>query len=409
MPALNFKNFRFALILITALVLCFYVQEITVGMTAMSGNLDMNLAIPAILSTPGTLTIKKSDLKKFDLEKEMHKEATNQGLNFEDYLLKKEAKEGIELSADAARLTAVDRQLMAHGINPYSSSTLVEDFYKTPDSKILVPAFISQQIYLGMGLGKMDLSVEDLKASSQRIPTTAIEQIGLDFQKEDVKMKKVTEGAKLPTATITTKEKPGSMKKVGRQIKFTYEAVRRVNIDIVKIYFQRMGFIMGRQMAQEGLRVLIDGDGNNGSASPTSETATTTYKYADLIDLLYGKFTDGHEASHVVLSKEMFLKLLTDETNFKPFQSVNLSENFVKTGQVQSFFGLNWKTHSEIPNNNILAFEKSTCLAYYEEAKSAIAESDKIIDQQFERSTVSLNFGFSKLFQAASHLQTKKA
>jgi hypothetical protein len=409
MPCLNLNNFRLAVILIAALVLCIFFQEIAVSITHLPGNLDMNLAIPAILSSPATLSIKKSDLKQFPLEKDMHKEATNLGLNFEDYLLKKEAKEGVELSPDAARLSAVDRQLMAHGINPFSSSTLVEDFYKTPDSKILVPAFISQQIYIGMGLGKMDLSVEDLKASSQRIPTTAIEQIGLDFSKEDVKMKKVTEGAALPTATITTKEKPGSMKKVGRQIKFTYEAVRRVNIDIVKIYFQRMGFIMGRQMAQEGLRVLVDGDGNSGSASPTSETATTTYKYADLIDLLYGKFMDGHEASHVVLSKEMFLKLLTDETNFKPFQSVNLLENFVKTGQVQSFFGLNWKTHSSIPDNHILAFEKSTCLAYYEEAKSAIAESDKIIDQQFERSTVSLNFGFSKLFQAASHLQTKKA
>lgn len=405
-------NLKYLILIAFVLVACFAfncLQDIATGVTAIHSGIDFNLAIPTLLATPGSLSIKKSDLKKFDLQKEMHKDATDKGLNFEDYLLTLESKEGVELSEGAAQLTAVERQLMANGINPYSNSTLVEDFYKTPDSKILVPAFISQQIYLGMGLGKMDLSVEDLKASSQRIPTTAIEQIGLDFEKEDTKMKKVAEGGKLPSATITTKEKPGSMKKVGRQIKFTYEAVRRVNIDIVKIYFQRMGFIMGRQMAQEALRVLIDGDGNSGSASPTSETATSTYKYSDLIDLLYGKFNDGHEPSHVVLSKAMFLKLLNDDVNFKPFQSMNLLENFVKTGQITSFFGLNWKTHSSMPDNTILAFEKSTCLAYYEEAKSAIAETDKIIDQQFERSTVSLNFGFSKLFQAASHLQTKKA
>lgn len=367
------------------------------------------LAFPA-LAAPIEVRFKKSDLKELKLEKEMYKEATTKNLSMAEYISKMELEAGFDPATPAGILTPVERQLMAGGVDVFSSATLVEDFFKTTNSKILFPAYISQLVYMGMGLGKMELNVEDLKASSQKIPSQVIDQIGLDFAKEKVNVVKLSEGSALPTATIKTQEKTSKMVKVGRRMLVSYEAVRRVNIDIMSIFFIRIGYRMGRQMAQDGLRVMLDGDGNSGSASPTSTTATSAvWKYSDLVDLLYNQFNDGHEASHIILSKAMLMKILTDDVNFKQFQSLNLSENFVKTGQIQNFFGCNWKTHAAVPADSILAFEKSTCLSYFEEAGSSIIDSGKIIDQQFNETAISLNFGFAKLFSAASHHRTQKA
>ncbi|KXZ27177.1 hypothetical protein AYB33_18095 [Leptospira santarosai] len=367
----------------------------------------ISLAITPILTTGQNLEFSSKDLKPFKLESGMYEAAQLQNISFTEYLEKLEEKEGLEFKGDLAKLSALDRQLLAHDINPFSSATLVEDFFKTTNSPVLFPAFIDRNIYLGMNKGKRTLKLDDLRAASQKIPSKAIELIGMDFGKEDVGLAAVTEGAALPTATIKTTGKSVSMKKVGREILFTYEAVRRMQIDIVSIFFQRVGFRFGRQQVNEGLSVLKDGN-NTDSKSPSSTTKDTSWKYEDLVDLIFTKAPDGHEFDCLVLTPEFMYKILTDKDNFPQLQTLNLSEKFVASGEFQNFFGLNWRLHPNAGANTAIAFEQSTCLTYYEEAKSSIIESDKIINKQFERSTISLWFGFVKLFQAASHVKTLK-
>ncbi|EMO79194.1 hypothetical protein LEP1GSC126_2880 [Leptospira kirschneri str. 200801774] len=354
------------------------------------------------------LQFRKKEIKELKIDKGIYQEASKSKLSVDEYLLKQEIAAGFEFnqSSDVCKIDPLERQLLSMGLNPFSSATLVEDFFSTKNSnsKILFPAWIEKQIVLGMNLGKYDLIVDDLKAASKIITGKSIDQIGLDFDVEDVDMVKVLEGANFSTATIGTKEKPGKMSKVGRKFLFSYEAVRQVSIDMLSIFLQRVGFRMSRQMAQEGLRVMIEGDGNTGSAAKVWETETTTFKYKDLLSLILEKFEDGHQVSHVVLNKKMLMKILSDETNFKPFQTLNLSEKLVSSGDILPFFNCTWKVHPSMPDDMVLAYEKNSCLAYYEEKDSSILDYDKIIDQQFVRTVVSLNFGFSKLFSEASHL-----
>lgn len=367
----------------------------------------ISMAIPPILTTGQNLEFSSKDLKTFKLESGMYDDAKEQNLSFGEYLEKLEEKDGLEFKGDLAKLSALDRQLLAHDINPFSSATLVEDFFKTTNSPVLFPAWIDRNIYLGMNQGKRTLRLDDLRATSQKIPSKAIEIIGMDFAKEDVSLAKITEGSALPTATIKTKGKSVSMQKVGREILFSYEAVRRMQIDLVSIFFQRVGFSFGRQQVNEGLSVLKNGNDAD-SKSPDSKTKELVWKYADLIDLIFAKAPEGHEFDYLVLTPEFMYKILTDQDNFPQLQTLNLSEKFVASGEFQNFFGLNWRLHPNAGADTAIAFEKSTCLTYYEEAKSSIIESDKIINKQFERSTISLWFGFVKLFQAASHIKTLK-
>ncbi|EMN91208.1 hypothetical protein [Leptospira weilii] len=403
--------------LIAVLGLSICLQEIEIGTLGyflengeftIKGGVGLALTGLVTPNRGSNLQFRKKEIKELKIDKGIYQEASNSKLSVDEFLLKQEIAAGFEFnqSLDVCKIDPLERQLLSMGLNPFSSATLVEDFFSTKNSnsKILFPAWIEKQIVLGMNLGRYDLTVDDLKAASKIITGKSIDQIGLDFDVEDVDMVKVLEGANFSTATIGTKEKPGKMTKVGRKFLFSYEAVRQVSIDMLSIFLQRVGFRMSRQMAQEGLRVMIEGDGNAGSAAKVWETETTTFKYKDLLSLILEKFEEGHQVSHVVLNKKMLMKILSDETNFKPFQTLNLSEKLVSSGDILPFFGCTWKVHPSMPDDMVLAYEKNSCLAYYEEKDSSILDYDKIIDQQFERTVVSLNFGFSKLFGEASHL-----
>ncbi|MBW0432277.1 phage capsid protein [Leptospira yasudae] len=362
-----------------------------------------------LLPSKKNFRIPKAEIKKVEFDLEIYDESKRTGKSVEYLLNRKEEKLGFkpEANSNALKVDAIDRQLLAYGLNPNNSATLVSDFYKTEETKILLPAYINKNILAGMKLGKMDLTVEDLKASSQVIPQSSFDQVGLDFDKEKTKPARVVETAKYPTGTISTKDVPGTTEKVGITLNVTGESLRRSSVDIMSIFFQRVGFQISRQMAQKGLKTMIEGDGNTNSNAKETPIGDTEFHQKDLVDLLYNQFGEGHEATHIVLNKAMLMKILTDETNFKAFQSLNISEKFVTTGEFIPFFGCTWKVHPSVPDNTILAYEKSSCLAYYEEANSSLVDTASIIDRGMKQVAISLNYGFSKLLNGAAHVKKK--
>lgn len=337
----------------------------------------------------------------------MWQEAKNKRITFTELLAKLEADAGYQPEGELAKHDAYERQLAAHGIRINDRATLVEHFFTTTASRILFPEFIDRQIRLGLLLGRLDLRLEDTYSVSQTVTEPTVTPIALDFSSEDVKPKRVAEGAMFPRMKAKLKDKSIRLKKVGRQLDMTYEVLRRMQVLEASIIFQRFGYQMSREMTREALKVIRDGDGNSGSAAGTSD-AGGTWTYADLIDLLF-RFTDGHEATHIVLKPDFLQEILADDTNFKQLQSMNLLESFVKTGQIQNFFGLNWRTHADMEDETILIYERDTCLKYYEERGSAIQDTDRIINQQIQETVVSLDYGFSKMFDGAAHYKTKSS
>ncbi|MCE9501283.1 MAG: phage capsid protein, partial [Leptospira sp.] len=296
---------------------------------------------------------------------------------------------------------------LASGIDLRSGRAILEDFFRTPNSKILVPAWISEQLELGMNWDAGELRLEDLCASKEFITGGSIDAIALDFSGEKAKMKKTVEGGVLSKTKIYTKEKTVKLEKFGTEIEFTYEAKRRVKQNLVSIALQRIGYNMSRDMSQLALKVAVEGDGNTGSAASTDTTVSSTQKYSDLLTLLISNKPTGYNWTHLVLNKAELLKILTDSTNFAPLQTLNISEDFVKTGKVMNFFNILWRTHEGMEDGNWFAYDKSSNLVCYEEKNSSMIEVDKVINQQFDQTAISVYTGFSKLMNQASFLKTK--
>ena len=349
-----------------------------------------------------------TEIKKIDLELGMFDEAKSRNLSLTDYIGELEVEAGFDPGSELGQsMDPFERQLAAHGLAVNKEAALVEDFFKTSSSKILFPEFINRNVFTGMNLGKLDLRLADMYTASQKVGSGAVKQIGLDFDKEKVGAKKVAQGAFFPKVSVDAKDNTIGLDKVGLEVNFSYEAIRRMQVIKAAIIFQRIGFRLRRDVTKQALKVLISGDGNTGSASPTGTTATTTYTYADLVSALF-QFAEGHEASHIVMHPTMLEKLLTDATNFPQFQSRTLLESFMQTGNLFDLFGRAIRTHLDHAQDAITMFEKDTCLELYEEAGGQLTEAKRIIDQQIEKTVISYVFAFGKMFQAASYHQTLK-
>lgn len=347
------------------------------------------------------------DVTKLKLDDGIYNDANKLGVSISKFLEIEEKKAGYQPQGAALELDAFQRQLVANGINPVDKASLVDKFLQNSSSTALFPEFIDRQVRLGMNLGKLDLRLSDTHVASEKVFGGAIKAVALDFTKEDVKAKRKTERGKFVRGIIAEKSKSIDLITVGRQIDFSYKALRNMQILTASIFFKRYGFQLRKDMTSQAIDVLIKGDGNTGSAATTSVTSTVdTWKYKDLIDLIFN-FTDGHEATHIVVNPAMMQKILTDNTNFPQFQSMNILEQYMKTGEIKDFLGMTWRTHPDIADNAMLAFEKETCLKYYEEKGSSLIETDKFIDTQIQGTAISVSFNFGKMFDAACHYKTQ--
>lgn len=134
-------------------------------------------------------------------------------------------------------------------------------------------------------------------------------------QTEEI-MARVSEGAEVPAVKISNSEKQISLKKTGRRIDVTYEALRQIPLDLLGYYVQRIAIKSEADKVNRVIDVLISGDGNAG-------TAATNYDLSDLdADAETGEptikswlsfkmnFDNPFTLTHVFGRKDAILKLM---------------------------------------------------------------------------------------------------
>lgn len=89
-----------------------------------------------------------------------------------------------------------------------------------------------------------------------------------------VRKVRVSEGAEIPRATISGGEHTINLHKYGRVIETSYEFLRRQRIDKVAFWVQRSAIQAEMDKVAAAITVLINGDGNSGTAA-TSHNGTT--------------------------------------------------------------------------------------------------------------------------------------
>ena len=288
------------------------------------------------------------------------------------------------------------RQLLAQGIKiSGGSANFVEDFFKTSATKILFPEFWNQNILLGMLMGNMTAKLEDIIATKTMIDSKDYRGLFADVG-DEVKMRRVSEGAEFPKIKLTLANKAIELSKIGVAIESSYEAIRRVKANVLATTIRAIGMKLAQDIVSEGIEILINGDGNSNSATSVAATTTGSIVYADLLKFFL-KF-DPYESDLWIANTDTINKILS--TN--EFKSSYVVKDFLNSGKMFTPFGSELKKNTAMASDKIVGLNKASALEFVEEKGANLTESDKLIDKQLNKIVISKVCGFRKLMQKGS-------
>ena len=332
------------------------------------------------------------------LEKEMYNEARSKGQSFAD-LLEELDPSPIDSDGRIAGLSAYQRQLKEHGIKTSgANATILEKFFATTASAILFPHYVETQILQGMQAASI---LPKIVATETRINSHTYDAVRMTETEADRQLRSVAEGAALPTTTIATAEESIKLKKFGRLIMATYEALRLQKLNVVSVFLQRIGAQIGVDESNEALRVIIAGDGNSGTElTDTDADVSGTLDYDEMIKLWLA-FGSGYECN-VIVAHDTYIQTILNMDEFKDpmagfkFQSTGDLVNPLGARLVRWSDTTGFDDDGEDVSDWVIGIDKRYCLEQVTEY-GLITEVDRFIDKQFERTAVSKWTGFKKL------------
>lgn len=115
------------------------------------------------------------------------------------------------------------------------------------------------------------IPVSELIANTQGIPSRTYRPFYVeDVDQTEVNMR-VGEGSDIPVVNLRESEKTIILKKYGRMIKASYEALRYMPIDTFSFFVARVALAVEAEKVERVLAVLVSGDGTSGT--PTNYDA----------------------------------------------------------------------------------------------------------------------------------------
>ena len=289
-------------------------------------------------------------------------------------------------------LDAYQRQLKRFGIKVSgSASDAVEKFFKTSDSAVLFPEYVSRAVR--QGLEQTDI-LPGIVAS-----TTVID--GMDYRsitsipsEEEKELKTVKEGAFIPETSIRTKENLVKLKKRGRSLVASYEAIRYQRLDLFTVTLRQIGAYIARTLLKDAIGVIVSGDSGNAAQVIECEMPGTL-AYSDLVGFWNG--FDPYELNTVIAAPEIMAAML----NMEQFRDAAAGLNFHGKGDMITPLGAKLLKSSAVETGTLIGLDKSAALEMVK-AGEVMTEYDKLIDRQLERAVISCTAGFAKIFDGAS-------
>jgi hypothetical protein len=298
-------------------------------------------------------------------------------------------------------------------------SSKVEIFYRTDGNKVLFPEYVARTLVQAMTEYPV---FKYLVAARTPIDGNTYKASYLDLDDADNKkatqMRRVTEAAELPTAKLKLGETAVNIYKYGRAIEASYEALRRMSIEIFNIHIQEIGVQAADNKIAEILTVIKDGDGN--------KNAATLYKAKDLDSSFSAALTRDawikfllkfypRACNTVVSNEDGLLQILEvlypassvaakmDELLASGLNvAVKLPQNLI-TNVTLLYSPHIEKIGGKVP---IYGLNRESAIEEIFELGSSINEADRFIKNQTQIMTVSENSGFRKILKKSSAIMT---
>ncbi|MDR1927739.1 MAG: phage major capsid protein [Oscillospiraceae bacterium] len=288
-------------------------------------------------------------------------------------------------------LDAFERQLKRFGIRVSGAgSDRVEKFFQSAQSAALFPEFIARAVR--RGLESADVLPRVVAA------TTQVD--GLDYRSiacaagEGNPEAAVAEGALLPETAIRVKAELVQMRKHGRLLSASYEAVRFHRLELFAVTLRQIGASIAKTLFAEAVDVLVNGDGNTGTQAAEIPLAGSAVTYADLITL-WNSF-DPYEMTTLLAPAAQMQQLLS----LAEFRDANAGLNFHGSGRMITPLGADLIKSAAVPAGSFVALDKS-CALEMVRAGEIVTDHDRLIDRQLDRAAISSTAGFAKLFPGA--------
>lgn len=324
------------------------------------------------------------------LEKGMYRQ---EGMSFTQVLESLDPSENYRGTA-LENTDAFQRQLKRFGIRAKGAeSSPVEKFFRTMDSAVLFPEYIARTVRQGMEENDI---LPAITATTTVIDSLDYRSIYSTATDEDRELKDVEEGEAIPETAVKSKEHMITLKKRGRMLVASYEALRFQKLDLFGVMLRQIGAHIQKQQLSDAVKVLLDGDNNDNAAvrykvgtSPISGTSGTL-GYDQLVEF-WGQF-DPYTMNTILCSTPTMTKML----KIPELQNPQTGLNFQGTGKLSTPLGAQLHRTGAVAEGMLIGLDNRFALEQVR-AGDVLVEYDKLIDRQLERAAITSIAGFGKI------------
>ena len=271
---------------------------------------------------------------------------------------------------------------------------MVDKFFQTADATVLFPEYIARTVRQGMEEGDI---LPHMTAAVTTFEGMDYRSITSEAGGEEKELKLVEEGAQIPETTIKVQSNLVKLRKRGRMLVASYEAVRYQKLDLFSVTLRQIGAHIARTHLEDAVDVLICGDGNDNAAQITKLGEGAGLDYNALVDFWAG--FDPYEMNTLLVSGDVLVQML----KLPEFQNPLTGLNFQGTGKLTTPLGANLLRTSALPAKTAIGLDRRFALEMVRSGEVAV-EYDKLIDRQLERAAITTISGFAKVFPQASRV-----
>ena len=299
----------------------------------------------------------------------------------------------------ALNCTAQDYCAQEFGID-LSRITVDRFFQSDPNAKWLFPDIVREAVLTGL---RRKPVYPELIVRDERIAGTAYDMPFVTENEVEEELRGVAEGAAIPESKISYGNRIVKLDKKGRGVLAAYEVIRRMSVDMLRVHLQRMGERLGRNLDARRAMVLAAGESSGAATAPeTLNTATSgTWAYADLLEAFL-TLTLGHyfTPTHMIANGETAKAIL----GLSEFKDAMLFD-FAKTGNLPTPLGVKLVPLADQPDDTLTLLDAGYAVQKLTE-QDLLVESDKLINQQWDRTYLTVVTDFAIVYEKARIVMT---
>ena len=285
-------------------------------------------------------------------------------------------------------LDAFQRQLKRYDIKVSGpGSDPVERFFATSGGAALFPEYVARAVRQGMERGPQ---AADLAATVTRV--SGMDYRSIDAQDETWLAGPVAQGAQLPQTSLRLGSGLVKMRKRGRTLSATYEALRFQKLDLLTVALGQIGAGIAAAQLEDAVDALVNGDGNKDGVDFGT---AATLSYAEVLKL-WGSLSP-YQLNTIVAGTDGIQKLL----QISEFKDAQAGLNCQGTGKLVTPLGARLVHVPGMEAGKILALDKNAALEMVV-AGDVQVEPGKLMDRQLQEISVSAVAGFARIFAGAA-------